>query len=136
MTIPPYLQQLVSAEVRLASPRDDARDLVEALVLTSVAVDDQGALSVRDKAGDARYVIENDGTIRNMTVRDLIDELAATKPSLFGPADTSKASSGSTDQTATPNPYRRGESWSLTQQMILERTNPDLAERLEMEAAQ
>jgi hypothetical protein len=129
----PHIARLIELELKDARPAPDAADLIKAILEASVSDD---GLVIDPKTGHPRVT----STGANMSVAQLLAELGATKPRLFQPA--SAADSAGVGETAlslsesdgTPNPWTAA-AWNLTKQMVLEKTNPDLAARLQAAAA-
>lgn len=129
----------IKDEVAKANPLDDARDAVELLVGKFVKTsmkDGKVVVEVLDANGNPRIKDVN-GT--PFTVADLVAEIREKSASLFKADEkrglgTVPGSNGTTVPAGTVNPYAKA-TYNLTQQMVLEKTKPELAKQLEAAAA-
>lgn len=128
----------IKDEVAKANPLDDARDAVELLVGKFVKTsmkDGKVVVEVLDTNGNPRIKDVN-GT--PFTVADLVAEIREKSASLFKPDEkrglgTVPGSNGNPSGGGVVNPYAK-ETYNLTQQMMLEKSNPQLAKQLEAAA--
>lgn len=128
----------VKGEVAKANPLDDARDAVELLVSKYVKTsmkDGKVVVDVIDQNGNPRIKDVN-GT--PFTVADLVAEIRESKPSLFKADETRGLGINPNNVTTPPaggvtNPWVK-ETWNITQQMVLEKTKPELAKQLKTAA--
>lgn len=114
--------KIVRAEVERRSPVDI--EFVAEYVARHVDMDGSGELIAVDEAGVPRFGPAPDYAT-TMSVGELLDEIEAERPALFG-------KSAITD--AQDNPFVKGPGFSMTQQMIMWRTDPERAEYLASEA--
>ncbi|ARQ95347.1 hypothetical protein [Bradyrhizobium phage BDU-MI-1] len=132
-------QSQIKSEVAKSNPLDDARDAVELLVGQYVRTsmkDGKVVVDVIDANGNPRI---KDAAGTPFTVADLVAEIREKSASLFKPDEkrglgTNPGSNGTTVPAGTVNPYAK-ETFNLTQQMVLEKTKPELAKQLEAAAA-
>ena len=118
---------LVRAEVERRKPIDV--EAVAEYISRHVEVTASGDLVAVDEHGVPRVGPGPD--YGAMSVSDLLDEVEAKRPTLFGkPTKTGATTVG----TTRDNPFAAGPHYSVTKQMILWRTEPDKAEFLAAEA--
>lgn len=134
----------IKTELAKANPLDGARYAVELMAAQVVKLREsngQYVIDVLDENGNPR-IKDHLGT--PFTVADYLAELREKSPDLFKPDEkkgigltTNNQGSGNTPPTGTTqvNPFKRGPGFSMTEQMRLARSNPDLAQRLRAEAA-
>lgn len=132
--------RIVAGAVSNAGPLDEVKDLVEHQVRNSIRVDDDGNLNVVDANGIPR--VSTRPGFPNMTLEELMDELKASRPTLFrSPGNSSASGSGSTsnpptlDMPMVGNPFKPGPFFSITMQMMLMKNDPARAQQLQVEAA-
>lgn len=131
----------IKGELSKLNPLPEARDMLEMVADRDVRhreVDGNIILEVLDENGHPR-IKDHLGT--PFTLADYMTELREKRPALFqadgksglGTSETNRAPSG---QAAGPqgNPFKPGASFSITQQMILMRSDPAKAARLQSEA--
>jgi hypothetical protein len=127
----------IKSELAKLNPLDDARDAIELLA----------GKSVRTKMVDGKVTVEvldvnNNPRIKDVqgtpfTIADLLAEVRESRPSLFKPED--KRGMGTTPGNQPPanqgvvNPWAK-ETRNITQQMVLEKTKPELAKQLKAAA--
>lgn len=112
--------KIVQHEIEKRTPLD--ADVLTRAVMGEVSVSDDGDILFRDPIGG---IIMN-GT-RPLTLSQRLDALVAEKPSLFAKAE--KAGAQTED-----NPFKKGENFSVSRQMLLMKTDPELADHLAAEA--
>lgn len=120
------------------NPIDDARDAIEIMASRFVQtreVNGNYVVEVLDEKGTPR-IKDHHGT--PFTVADLLTEIKEAKPALFKADDKRgigmQPSGGSPKgNSGVVNPWSK-ETRNVTQQMMLTRTQPDLAKRLKAEA--
>lgn len=122
--------RIVAGAVANAGPLDEVKDLVEHQVRNSIRIDDDGNLNVVDANGVPR--ISTRPGFPNMTLEELMDELKASRPTLFRSPGASSTSTASAPSEA--NPFA-AKTWNISKQMILMRQDPAKAARLEAEAS-
>jgi len=127
----------IKSELAKLNPLDDARDAIELLA----------GKSVRTKMVEGKVTVEvldvnNNPRIKDVqgtpfTIADLLAEVRESRPSLFKPED--KRGMGTTPGNQPPanqgvvNPWAK-ETRNITQQMVLEKTKPELAKQLKAAA--
>lgn len=128
----------IKSELAKLNPLDDARDAIEILAAKNVKtslVNGQVVVEVIDANGNPRI---KDHMGSPFTVADLMAELREQKPGLFKPDE--KRGIGLSPTNTTPNQSAGVKNpWSkdhrnLTQQMVLENTQPELAKQLKAAA--
>jgi hypothetical protein len=123
--------RIVAGAVANAAPHDEARDIVELLVSRNVKVDDEGNIKIIDENGGHRISTRPD--FPSMTLEEYIDEIKASRPTLFRSPGTSSTST--TSAQTEPNPFA-AKTFNISKQMIMMRQDPARAARLEAEANQ
>lgn len=133
--------RIVAGAVANAAPHDDVKDLLEHQVRNRIRVDDDGNLSVVDDTGVPRVSMRPG--CPSMTLEEYIDELKASRPTLFRSPGTIPASASTPTTAAAPtadlpagNPFKVGPFFSITKQMMLMKNDPAKAHRLQVEANQ
>ncbi|MCB5174993.1 thermonuclease family protein [Microvirga lenta] len=99
------VREAIRAEVDRFNPTEDARRPLELIVESSIRygdADGEPAITVVDDAGQPRTVT-HDGQTAAFTIRDLLEELRATRPMLFKPAQSTAAPA---DEQPQPAPIR------------------------------
>lgn len=109
--------RLVREEVERRKPKDV--DAVMNVVGDRFTVTDAGDIVAVSETG-ARLVGKS--ADYNMGIGEYLDTLAKEQPDIFGPAE--KAS----------NPFKKGAEYNLSKQMVLMRSDPELADKLAAEA--
>lgn len=122
--------RIVAGAVANAGPLEEVKDLVEHQVRNSIRVDDDGNINVVDGNGIPR--VSTRPGFPSMTLEEYMDELKASRPTLFRSPGTSSTST--TSATSEPNPFA-AKTWNISRQMILMRQDPAKAARMEAEAA-
>ncbi|WP_342164060.1 hypothetical protein [Methylobacterium sp. SD21] len=111
----------IRAEVERRGGTD--HEAVAALLTRHTRRNNDGMLCAVDENGEFRF---GNGHGAYMPVTELLDELSSKHPDLFSGKDKSAGKSSHVG----PNPFAKG-SLNVTQQMILYREQPELAEHLE-----
>lgn len=109
--------RLVREEVERRKPTDV--DAVMQSIADRFTVTDAGDIVAVNETG-ARLVGKS--TDYNMGISEYLDTLAKEQPEVFGPAEK------------VSNPFRKGPNFNLSRQMVLMRTDPELADQLAAEA--
>lgn len=126
----------VKTELAKLNPLDDARDAIELLatryIKTSVE-NGQVVVKVLDENGHPRIKDAN----TDFSVADLLTEIKDKKPGLFK-ADDKRGigitpSSGVSGGKGQSNPWAK-DTWNMTQQMLLTKSNPNLAKQMKAQA--
>jgi hypothetical protein len=128
----------ISSELAKLNPLDDARDAIELLAGKSVRtkmVDGKVTVEVLDINQNPR-IKDHQGT--PFTIADLLAEIRESRSSLFKPEDkrgmgTTPGTTPSVNQQGVVNPWAK-DTRNLTQQMVLEKTKPELAKQLKAAA--
>jgi hypothetical protein len=128
----------IKSELAKLNPLDDARDAIEILAAQNIktsVVNGQVVVEVIDANGNPRI---KDHLGSPFTVSDLMAELREKKPGLFKPDE--KRGIGLNPTNTPPlqdqgvkNPWTK-EHRNMTQQMILEKSQPELAKQLKAAA--
>ena len=116
---------MVDVEIKRSGATDT--EVISALVNSRTRISESGEVEVLDDAGNPR-ITYRDGKVTNITVSELMDEIKVSKPALF----TKMNATGGVDFSG-PNPFSK-KNFSLTKQMLMERTNPALAAQLRDQA--
>lgn len=116
--------KIVRAEIEKRNPVD--LDAVADIVGRQIDVDGSGEIVAVDEHGVAR--VGRGPGFGIMGVAELLDEVVSSRPALFQGASAKSPPAGS------DNPFAKGPSWSLSRQMFLLNTDPELADRLAAEA--
>lgn len=122
--------RIVAGAVANAGPLDEVKDLIEHQVRNRIRVDDDGNINVVDDNGIPR-VSARPG-FPNMTLEELMDELKASRPTLFRSPGNSLASTSSA--SSEPNPFAVN-TFNISRQMIMMKQDPAKAARLQAEAS-
>lgn len=109
--------RLVREEVERRKPKDV--DAVMNVVGDRFTVTDAGDIVAVSETG-ARLVGKS--ADYNMGIGEYLDILAKEQPDIFGPAEK------------VSNPFRKGPDFNLSRQMVLMRTDPEMADKLAAEA--
>jgi hypothetical protein len=128
----------IKSELAKLNPLDDARDAIELLAGKSVRtkmVDGKVTVEVLDINQNPR-IKDHQGT--PFTIADLLAEIRESRSSLFKPEDkrgmgTTPGTTPSVNQQGVVNPWAK-DTRNLTQQMVLEKTKPELAKQLKAAA--
>ena len=131
-------ENMIKTELSKQNPLDVAVDLLERMIGDNVkmrevngeyiveVVDEKGVPRIKDYAGTP------------MSVADYVSEMREKKAALFKPDDTRGADltrqSGKAPASESKNPWVKGPSFSITQQMVLMNTDPNTAKRYMAEA--
>ncbi|WP_316207402.1 hypothetical protein [Bradyrhizobium sp. SZCCHNR3118] len=129
----------IKSEVAKANPLDDARDAVELLVSKFVRTslkDGKLVVEVIDTNGNPR-IKDHAGT--PFEVADLVAEIRESRASLFKPDEKRGLGTNPGNHGGNPpaggvvNPWAK-DTRNITQQMVLEKTKPELAKQLKAAA--
>ena len=116
-------RRLIRDEITRRNPLDV--DAVEALIGSHYAIAPDGRIVAHNPDGGA---LVGNGPGFTKDVGEVLDDLTRQRPTLFrgGPASPGKG-----DIAAEYNPFAKGPGFSITQQMILLKNEPDRAEYLQ-----
>lgn len=117
--------KVARTEIQKRKPID--LELIETLIADRLAVTADGDVVAADETGTPRV---GRGPGFTVSVADLLDEVQASRPSLFTAAVTKKDAPIS----SVKNPFIKGPDYSITNQMILYRTDPAKADHMASEA--
>jgi hypothetical protein len=128
----------IKSELAKLNPLDDARDAIELLAGKSVRtkmIDGKVTVEVLDINGNPR-IKDHQGT--PFTIANLLAEVRESRPSLFKAEEkrgmgTQPGNTPPANQGGTVNPWAK-ETRNITQQMVLEKTKPELAKQLKAAA--
>ena len=123
--------RIVAGAVANAGPHDDARDIIELLVSRNIDVDDEGNIKIIDENGGHRISMRPGYS--SMTLEEYMDEIKASRPTLFRSAKASPASTAPASSEA--NPFA-AKTFNISKQMIMMRQDPAKAARLQAEVNQ
>lgn len=127
-------QKLISAELKAAGSTDP--DVLASYAMSSIKIEDDGNLTIVDDTGKPR--IGKNQNYSNMSISEYITELKTSRPSFFGESPKSEPAQAKPVQAQKgvnpANPFVKGPNFSVTQQMILMRTDPELADHMAFEA--
>lgn len=124
--------RIVAGAVANAGPHDDARDIIELLVSRNIDVDGEGNIKIIDENGGHRISMRPG--YPSMTLEEYMDEIKASRPTLFRNPGGASASTGSGGPHTDPgNPFSRA-GWNVTAQMQVMRSDPARAAKLQAEA--
>lgn len=115
-TIRKLASRLLHAEVAAKNPRD-VNAVIDA-ISTRIRFDNDGEIFVVDRNGQRDHSKTFDG---------FLTEVQRDRPELF-------SKSGATAGDGNANPFRKGSGFSITNQMLLMKSNPELAKQYEEEA--
>lgn len=118
--------KVARAEIVKRRPID--LEIIETLISSQIVVTADGDIVAADETGAPR--IGKGPTFGTMSVSELLDEVQTARPSLFAAAVTKKDAPIS----SVKNPFIKGPDYSITNQMILYRTDPAKADTLAAEA--
>ncbi|TXM72915.1 hypothetical protein FV218_12310 [Methylobacterium sp. WL69] len=117
--------KVARAEIVKRKPIDI--ELIETLISSQIVVTAEGDIVAADETGSPRV---GKGPNFTVSVSELLDEVQASRPSLFTAAVTKKDAPVSSGK----NPFIKGPDYSITNQMILYRTDPAKADHMASEA--
>ena len=147
------LDEALRAKVQLAGAAAENSDVLAALVRSHLDVRSDGVVKVLDRVGNIRVGRSPD--YADMTLDELVAEIATAKPALFGKGSTvpNKASTTPPASTAPitekvlrearegkpdrpPNPFVKGPGFNVTHQVLMQARDPAMAARLKAEAGE
>ena len=148
------IDEALKAKVQLAGAAAENADVIATLVRSKLDFRADGTVKVLDAAGNVR--IGRSPDFSDMTIDELVAEIAATKPVLFGKASTTPSETSTTppaEQNHTAkaireakearhrrqsgpveNPFAKG-SINVTAQVLMQARDPAMAARLKAEAS-
>ncbi|MGV7031033.1 hypothetical protein [Methylobacterium symbioticum] len=123
------VEAMKARAIRAELERQGAKDpeSLEALIAKQTTVNERGEILAVTGHGAIRV---GNGPDYNMGCAELIAEFAKERPGLF----VSKAEPAETKGRPQRNPFQAGPGFSMTEQMVLIKSNPKLAEQLAFEA--